>query len=177
MVSISIRRCRGSSARVPDGYCNRCICNNGVSNCSSVPCSATDCTYGGYVYHDGWSVTASSGCSSSAQCTCVSGVVRCEEPPCACDTSLSTNRVYVSLDASNCDALTFACPEKSTKFFNGCGCGCEQSLNCPRAVGCSSSDSTGDAGNYNDTHDADTGNSAVTICPVTNRYSNCPLSP
>lgn len=32
---------------------------------------------------------------------------------------------YVSRDINECPALFFKCPEGSTAFFNGCGCGCQ----------------------------------------------------
>src|SRR5262245_50894243 len=47
-----------------------------------------------------------------------------------CDYS-DPNMTYVSRDVTECPAIFFKCPEGSTAFFNGCGCGCQStSMSC-----------------------------------------------
>jgi hypothetical protein len=71
-------------------------------------------------------------------CTCeASGAVACTDEECICDARYGEYmREYVSDDPAACATLEYDCPEHTTRFFNDCGCGCQQSPECPTMCDC-----------------------------------------
>ena len=53
-----------------------------------------------------------------------------------CDPAAEWWRDYVVDDPVACAAAFFGCPEPTEMFHNDCGCGCEQSEDCPEYVDC-----------------------------------------
>jgi hypothetical protein len=49
---------------------------------------------------------------------------------------LEPNRDYVGESPEICAVIRYACPELTEGFSNACGCGCEQSEDCPATVDC-----------------------------------------
>jgi hypothetical protein len=95
------------------------------------------CAYAGVglTYYDvGDTFYASDGCNT---CVCgAGGQVSCTEMICTCDdTEENPNRVYLGSDPNVCSGL-FTCPGFTTSFSNQCGCGCQQSPDCPPYLDC-----------------------------------------
>jgi hypothetical protein len=168
----------GSTFASADG-CNTCTCHNASHTCSSIPCLATDCTHNGSVHPDGTSFSATDGCGS--QCSCSAGTVRCSDLTCACNMSLQSHRSYVATDVTTCDTVDFSCPKNTTRFFNNCGCGCEQSQSCPESFSCKLGNSTGGAsglgaGGSIGSPSAGVGNATELPCVTAEQLATCPLS-
>ncbi|EYF03287.1 hypothetical protein [Chondromyces apiculatus] len=120
---------------VPDnGSCSFCICDvSGELGCTTGACPP-QCTYEGQTYTSGESFPAADGCNT---CTCLdSGSVACTDTACACDPDTEWYRDYVSEDPAQCEVIDYACPEHTSAFGNGCGCGCEQSPECEQTYDC-----------------------------------------
>ncbi len=122
----------GESFPAGDG-CNTCSCTEtGDVACTLMACPV--CTYEGQTYWPGESFPAGDGCNT---CTCGDdGLVGCTKINCTCDPESEWWRSYVSTDAAQCEVLDFMCPENTTQFANVCGCGCEQSAECPEFFDC-----------------------------------------
>jgi hypothetical protein len=54
----------------------------------------------------------------------------------ACNPSVEYWRKYVGTSPNSCAVIDFACAANTTGFSNACGCGCEQSTNCPEYIDC-----------------------------------------
>ncbi|MCB9733180.1 MAG: hypothetical protein H6745_11270 [Deltaproteobacteria bacterium] len=126
----------GESFPDRDG-CNTCTCMSG----GEVACTDMACA-DGCVLPDGQAVPAGAPVPSPDACTtCVcdgQGNVVCarDDASCACDPASEHNRHYVA-DAQTCMVIDLAaCPENTDYFSNACGCGCEQSANCPQWFNC-----------------------------------------
>ena len=76
---------------------------------------------------------AGDGCNT---CSCLAGgQVACTEMYC-CSPETEWYRNYVIHDEEKCWAAYIVCPENTTYFINPCGCGCEQSPDCPQYINC-----------------------------------------
>ncbi|MGC4064060.1 MAG: hypothetical protein QM784_05355 [Polyangiaceae bacterium] len=123
--------------------CATCTCTASTSQCSvftQVICEPMNCTgscsYAGWTYANGATFPATDGCNS---CRCSAGKVSCTEVGCACNPNSETWRYYELHDPTSCASAGFTCPSGTVRFDNQCGCGCEQSLDCPDAHQCASS--------------------------------------
>jgi hypothetical protein len=113
----------------------------GLGTCEKGKCQTPPgrtCLYGGVVHDVGEMFPARDGCNS---CACTvdkdSNVfLSCTDNACGCNRSSETFRNYVATDAMKCQVLDFMCPENTTTFVNDCGCGCEQSTDCPNVFDC-----------------------------------------
>jgi hypothetical protein len=112
----------------------------GSAICSSGRCAgeAATCTYLGVAHPIGESFPSRDDCNT---CTCVEAgmgaEVSCTTRECACDPAAESRfRNYVGSDAEECLALDYECPNHTTPFTNECGCGCEQSVDCPETSSC-----------------------------------------
>jgi hypothetical protein len=123
----------GESFPATDG-CNKCSCqSDGSVICTEMDCAPT-CVYGGISYAPGDSFPSLDGCN---KCTCgADGSVGCTKMACPCDAAAEWWRDYVGGSPEVCSTIKFTCPENTTAFFNGCGCGCEQSPECPKYFDC-----------------------------------------
>jgi hypothetical protein len=108
--------------------------------CAAGACSSPGydtCLYQGVTYAVGESFPARDGCNI---CQCFSNgmgaSVDCTHLDCACDPADEASyRDYMG-GPDSCVPLGFMCPEHTTSFENGCGCGCEQSVECPPTYQC-----------------------------------------
>lgn len=95
------------------------------------------CEYDGVNYAPGDSFPATDGCNT---CTCMEdGTVACTEMACLpddCDPEAEWWREYVGDSPETCAVIRFACEGQTTYFANACGCGCEQSADCPEWFNC-----------------------------------------
>ena len=65
------------------------------------------------------------------------GQIACTEIACpACDADAEWWRNYLGRSVEECALIDFACLEWTTAFDNECGCGCEQSADCPEYFNC-----------------------------------------
>jgi hypothetical protein len=123
--------------------CGCCSCGageemviDGVPHTCTGGCWAPDaetCTYDGRVYEVGDSFPATDGCN---HCFCdASGLVACTAMACFCSPDAEYWRDYVGTPET-CPLIDFVCPEGATHFSNECGCGCEQSIDCPEWLDC-----------------------------------------
>ena len=130
------------------GDCNTCTCNVHVNpsdctqdttqpTCTQLDCTGS-CSYAGQRYASGTTFSATDGCN---QCSCSEGIVSCGDTPCSCDAWQFWRR-YEKSDAGLCDVIDFDCPAGTSSFANACGCGCEQSPDCPQIMGCVGDDYT-----------------------------------
>jgi hypothetical protein len=55
---------------------------------------------------------------------------------CPCDPAKEWWRKYVSTDVEECKVLKYYCQPYTWYFSNACGCGCEQSDECPEWINC-----------------------------------------
>jgi hypothetical protein len=160
----------GSVVPVTDN-CNSCTCQTvNIAHCTfktEMSCTTNDCTsscaYAGRFYNNGTSFTSTDGCN---ECTCVNGVVDCTQNDCNCFTAQYW-RLYRLTDANQCAAAVLNCPIGTTEFTNACGCGCEQSPDCPEYARCVSA-----ASGYADTNSYD----IPTLPPNCTLPTVCPLS-
>jgi hypothetical protein len=75
------------------------------------------------------------GCNN---CQCDSdGSVGCTKQLCECDPAAEWYRNYVGNSPEQCAVIDFGCFESAAYFDNACGCGCEQSAECPPFFDCS----------------------------------------
>lgn len=56
--------------------------------------------------------------------------------PANCNPELEHDRDYVADSPAECAVILYACPDHTEAFNNDCGCGCEQSADCPEFVDC-----------------------------------------
>ena len=124
----------GTSFPAGDG-CNTCSCmDSGMVACTLMACPPKGCDYNGQHYEPGQSFPADDGCNT---CTCGDGgMVGCTKMACACDPDTEWWRQYMSTDPAQCPLLDYACPQNTTPFLNACGCGCQQSKDCPQWFNC-----------------------------------------
>jgi hypothetical protein len=123
----------GENVAAIDG-CNQCVClEGGGISCTTSPCPSA-CTYTGRTYAQGDKFSAVDGCNT---CTCKAGVVSCGTLDCACNAEKEYWRQYVAHSPNECASLKYRCQPGSTAFNNACGCGCEQSPDCPSYFDCS----------------------------------------
>jgi len=157
----------GESVPAVDG-CNSCTCNSGLMVCTLMACPVT-CWYAGRSYADGESFASEDGCNT---CSCANGLVACTERACVCDPAAEHWRDYVTTVPSECEVMDYACLAGSTQFKNTCGCGCEQSPDCPEYYDCMPTVSD----------PIDTGGSSgvdlpdVAACPTPEQVAACPLT-
>ena len=107
------------------------VCTNGCWDVPGRECYAPD----GRAVPVGSSIHAGDGCNT---CTCrADGSLDCSQTECVCDPAAEENqREYVGTSPDMCAVIDFACPDNTTYFGNDCGCGCEQSLDCPEWFDC-----------------------------------------
>ena len=129
------------------GACgNVCSVAGGTASCDQGKCvspSEPNCFYNGVEHRLGDKFFAQDGCG---QCSCMSvdfsmaegsGDVFCEDIACQCDPSRKSSFLgYIETDPTKCDPIPYMCPENTTVFKNECGCGCEQSVDCPVDFDC-----------------------------------------
>jgi hypothetical protein len=139
--------CETNLERSPDncGQCgNVCLSATGaMQRCVAGMCASTDgggtCVYQGTDYELGDSFQARDGCNV---CTCsgdeMGAAVECTTLGCMCNPSNETNyREYVGMSAAECMAMDLVeCPDHTSYFGNECGCGCQQSDECPASYHC-----------------------------------------
>ncbi len=111
--------------------------------CSAGECQLTSitrdtCVYGGVEYQPGAEFPSRDGCNT---CSCIdetgpTASIACTDAACACDPESEPYRNYVTQDPGSCSLVDFACTGNTTAFFNDCGCGCEQSSECPDSMDC-----------------------------------------
>ncbi len=122
-----------------------CMAVGGTGKCDQGKCITPEqptCFYGGveYAASDTFSPTfpARDGCNS---CGCMldtqsQPTIFCTTAVCKCDPASETYRSYVATDSTKCKLVDFMCPENTAPFTNDCGCGCEQSTDCPNVFDC-----------------------------------------
>lgn len=131
--------------------------------------TASTCSYAGRTYADGKSFASEDGCNT---CSCANGLVACTERACVCDPAVEHWRDYVTTVPSECEVIDYACLPGSTQFENACGCGCEQSPDCPEFYDCMPTVSD----------PIDTGASSgvdlpsIAACPTPEQSAACPLT-
>jgi hypothetical protein len=96
------------------------------------------CLYGGVTYAPGEMFEGRDGCTS---CSCSLGgdsqaSVLCTMSTCNCNSEKEPYRQYVTTAPTECQIIDFMCPENTTTFSDSCGCGCEQSTDCPNEFDC-----------------------------------------
>lgn len=111
-------------------------CAAGTCQITSIPRDV--CVYGGAEYQPGEEFPSRDGCNT---CSCVDDVgptasIACTDQACACDPENEPHRNYVGLDARTCMLVDYYCTDNTTMFGNECGCGCEQSSECPVTMDC-----------------------------------------
>lgn len=128
----------GESIQSSDG-CNTCTCSydatTGASalGCTQMACVGS-CRYAGRMYANGDGFLATDGCN---KCSCSNGSISCSDMACVCNPSTEYWRIYEAYSATDCAKLDYACPSRgSAPFANACGCGCEESPDCPPSFSC-----------------------------------------
>jgi len=118
---------------------------SGTLACSQGKCLSDEpqtCFYGGVTYTAsdkfGGRFPSQDGCNS---CDCVLDMnskasISCTAAQCECDAASETYRNYVATDPMKCELIDFMCPQDTTMFTNDCGCGCQQSTDCPNVFDC-----------------------------------------
>jgi len=113
-------------------------CNNGA--CSYPGQTSGSCLYEGVNHSVGDSFSSRDGCNT---CGCVVNPdgttdIACTERACMCNPKNEPYRMYAgSSPDPSCETVDFSCPSNTTVFTNECGCGCEQSVECPDSFDCS----------------------------------------
>jgi hypothetical protein len=154
--------------RVPSvDDCNSCQCPVTGASCSMnaeqpVICTNLDCTgacsYAGRRYPSGESFPSTDGCN---QCSCANGTVSSDDAACPCAPNQEGWRRYDKTNADDCATIDFECPTGSSVFTNACGCGCEQSPDCPSYIQCQTTGAdAGVAGG------SGVGCPSATVCPL-----------
>jgi len=118
-----------------------CMAVGGTGTCDQGKCVTPEqptCFYGGVQYAPGATFPSRDGCNA---CSCILDMksvpsVACTERACLCDPTTDTYRKYVVTDPMKCELVDLMCPEDTTTFTNDCGCGCEQSTDCPNVFDC-----------------------------------------
>jgi hypothetical protein len=124
----------GQTFPATDG-CNHCACqSDGSVVCTEKDCAAI-CVYGGKTYTPEDGVFPSLDGCNTCQCT-NEGFVSCTELACSCNPAAEWWREYVATSPQDCMVIDYACPENTIAFSNACGCGCEQSQQCPQFFDC-----------------------------------------
>ena len=100
--------------------------------------STPPCRYEGADYSVGSSFPSRDGCNT---CGCVdtgsgTSAIACTDKACKCDPSAESYRDYAATDPEKCMLIDYGCPDHTTMFTNECGCGCEQSEECPSYYKC-----------------------------------------
>jgi hypothetical protein len=125
------------------GACgNVCLSPAGVMGlCSAGECDFSvgggACRYLGVDQPAGSSFPARDGCNV---CKCVRSSadgtldIACTDDACGCNSDTETYRHYLGTSPDACSQLS--CPDHTTAFSNTCGCGCEQSTECPNSSDC-----------------------------------------
>jgi hypothetical protein len=123
----------GQSFPAADG-CNICGCQaDGSVICTQQDC-AVSCVYAGKSYAPGDTFPSLDGCN---KCGCdPEGNVSCTELACPCEPAAEWWREYVGNSPAECATIKYACPGNATPFASACGCGCEQSPECPQYFDC-----------------------------------------
>jgi hypothetical protein len=111
-------------------------CNNGV--CSYPGQNSGTCFYEGLNHDVGDSFASRDGCNT---CGCVVNPdgttdIACTERACMCSPEKEPYHQYAGTSPDACKTIDFACPSDTTMFSNACGCGCEQSDECPNSFDC-----------------------------------------
>lgn len=130
------------------GSCgNVCMSSDGVmETCAMSACIGpeqqvgTGCFYGGVDHAAGDSFASRDGCNA---CSCLitgdgTTDIACTDKACVCMPDREPYRKYAGTSPDACKAVDFSCPEDTTPFTNDCGCGCEESDECPNSFDCSS---------------------------------------
>lgn len=63
-------------------------------------------------------------------------VIVCQQGALECDHEANVHLHYVGDSPQECQVIDYSCPEYTTGFSNGCGCGCEQPSSCPEFLDC-----------------------------------------
>jgi hypothetical protein len=118
-------------------------CNDGV--CTYPGSSSGSCLYAGVNHTVGDSFPSRDGCNT---CGCVVNPdgttdIACTERACMCNPDDEPYRQYAATSPDGCKTIDFACPSDTTMFSNECGCGCEQSVECPNEFDCSAAGMAG----------------------------------
>jgi len=114
--------------------CNTCSClEDGQVICTQMACPENTCLYAGVDYQQGETFAALDGCNT---CSCTEDGIACTDQACTCDPDDEWYRNYVSVDPAECALIDYVCAENTTAFTNECGCGCEQSYECPQWFNC-----------------------------------------
>lgn len=113
--------------------CNTCRCEaDGSISSGANGCKI--CVYQGELHAPGEKFPDRDGCN---ECECSSaGEVSCTEKACECQPEKEWYRRYATRSANECSLIDFVCAANTTHFTNGCGCGCEELLDCPRWIDC-----------------------------------------
>jgi hypothetical protein len=131
-------RC-GNECPAPAG--TMAACTYGICYTVMLP-PPPQCVYGGADYNAGDSFPARDGCNT---CDCVSNAdntvsVSCTEQACVCNPDAELYRKYSTTSPDACMTADITCPDNTTMFTNDCGCGCEQSEQCPDVFDCAVQD-------------------------------------
>jgi hypothetical protein len=112
-------------------------CNNGV--CSYPGQTSGSCFYGGLNHSVGDSFPSRDGCNTCGCLVNPDGTtdIACTERACMCSPEKEPYRQYAGTSPDACKTIDFACSSDTTMFSNECGCGCEQSDECPNSFDCS----------------------------------------
>jgi hypothetical protein len=95
------------------------------------------CTYLGFGHGPDESFPSADGCNT---CSCAGDGVTCTELACSCDPPSEWWRSYVALSPDECAVIDYDCGAPLGSFQNECGCGCQQSLECPQVISCEPGD-------------------------------------
>ncbi len=125
----------GTACLAADGTMTEC----GMGTClGQAPPPGKGCLYEGVEHQAGDSFPARDGCNA---CSCVilgdgTTDIACTDRACACNPDTEPYRSYAGKSPDACKAIDFMCPDNTTMFTNACGCGCEQSDQCPDFFDC-----------------------------------------
>lgn len=112
-------------------------CENITLCCTTIQCSTPDAQCNAFPTCDAGDTRVDVGeCPEDVGCytrTLCGNTILCIDD--ACDPDTEYNRKYVGL-GDKCQLIDFTCDDPTTAFFNDCGCGCEQSPDCPQYVDC-----------------------------------------
>lgn len=127
----------GQSFPAGDG-CNTCTCEAGGQVACTLQVCPEGCTYLGFEHAAGETFPDADGCNT---CSCAeAGLVSCTELACSCDPPSEWWRSYVASSPEQCAVIDYDCAPPLGSFQNACGCGCQQSLECPQVIECEPGD-------------------------------------